>query len=32
MDFLTVALDGDAIFYSRGSDLRSTTLGLSYRF
>jgi hypothetical protein len=32
IDFLTVALDGDALFYARGSNLRSTTLGLAYRF
>jgi hypothetical protein len=32
VDVLTVALDGDAFFYSRGSDVRTVVLGLMHRF
>lgn len=31
-DIVTVALDGDAIFYSRGSDVRIVWLGLLFSF
>ena len=31
-DILTVALDGDSIYYSRGSDVTTVMLGLMYRF
>jgi hypothetical protein len=32
VDVLTAALDGNAIMYSRGSDVKSFLIGLSYRF
>jgi hypothetical protein len=32
VDILTVALDGDALFYSRGSDVGTVLLGLMHRF
>jgi hypothetical protein len=32
MDIVTVALNGDAIFYSRGSNVTSTLLGVMLRF
>jgi hypothetical protein len=31
-DIVTVALNGDAFFYSRGADVTTFTLGLMYRF
>jgi len=32
VDVLTVALDGDAIYYSRGSDVTTVLLGVVFRF
>lgn len=32
VDILTVALDGDALFYSRGADVRVAMLGVMFRF
>ena len=32
VDVVTVALDGDALFYSRGSDVTGVMLGLVFRF
>lgn len=32
VDIVTVALDGDAIYYARGSDVSAVTLGLVARF
>ncbi len=32
LDFVTVALNGDFIFYSRGADVSTLTMGLAYRF
>ena len=32
VDILTVALDGDSIYYARGSDARTVLLGVMFRF